>query len=255
MGTGSTSHNLVSSEAGIKALLDVIRAIPAGVPSLFLDLEGVNLCRHGTISLISIFVKPEDCVYLVDVHTLQSAAFTTATSDGTTLKSVLESPDITKVFFDVRNDSDALYHHFGVRLLGVEDVQLMENASRLQSRRRFLNGLARCISRDAPISWEEREEWNEIKQQGVDLFNPDRGGSYEVFNERPLTTEIKDYCVNDVRFLPQLRDKYLGMVCDYFKRSITAQTERRVRHSQHPLYDPHSEDKKYGPWEREWDGD
>jgi len=86
-------------------------------------------------------VQPRNYIYIVDVHKLQSAAFNTATADGTTLKSILESTGIIKVFFDLRNDSDALYHHFGVRLCGVEDIQLMENAARPAFRRRYVNGL------------------------------------------------------------------------------------------------------------------
>jgi len=38
---------------------------------------------------------------------------------GTIAEVILESPDIPKVFFDVRNDSDALYSHFDVSLAGV----------------------------------------------------------------------------------------------------------------------------------------
>jgi hypothetical protein len=38
-----------------------------------------------------------------------SDAFSTAGTNGQTLKTILESETIPKVFFDVRNDSDALY--------------------------------------------------------------------------------------------------------------------------------------------------
>lgn len=47
-----------------------------------------------------------------------------------TPKDILENENIPKVFFDVRDDFDALFAHFGVALKVVEDIQLMESASR-----------------------------------------------------------------------------------------------------------------------------
>ncbi|KAH7176406.1 hypothetical protein EDB81DRAFT_751773 [Dactylonectria macrodidyma] len=47
--------------------------------------------------------------------------------DGPTLKSILESPTIPEVFYDVRKDSDALYSHFDIRLRGIKHLpQLRE---------------------------------------------------------------------------------------------------------------------------------
>jgi GT2 family glycosyltransferase len=45
-------------------------------------------------------------------------------------KAILETNDIHKVFFDVRNDSEASFHRFQICLQGVDDVQLMELATR-----------------------------------------------------------------------------------------------------------------------------
>lgn len=67
-------------------------------------------------------------MYLVDVTTLGRSVFDTAGSDKRTLKHILESEDTIKVFFDIRNDSDALFSLCGVRIGGVEDTQLMELA-------------------------------------------------------------------------------------------------------------------------------
>jgi exonuclease 3'-5' domain-containing protein 1 len=195
-------------------------------------------------------VQPQNCVYLIDVHKLQAAAFITAAADGTTLKSVLESPEIVKVFFDLRNDSDALHHHFGVRLSGVEDIQLMENATRPLFRRRFLNGLDRCITNDAPISLVEKQNWKAAKEKGLELFHPSRGGSYDVFNARPINEDIERYCVIDVQFLPLLRNLYWGRLNDAWKMKVMDETKKRVQDSQSPAYQPQSEDKKFGPWER-----
>ena len=42
------------------------------------------------------------------------------------IRELLEDPDFPKIFFDCRQDSDALFHQFGVLLRGVRDLQLME---------------------------------------------------------------------------------------------------------------------------------
>ncbi|KAF1732555.1 hypothetical protein CRV24_006443 [Beauveria bassiana] len=140
--------------------------------------------------------------YLVDVHCLGPKAFLTLVSDGISLKSVWESSVIPNVFFDVRNDSDDLYSHFNIHLRGIEDLQLMKLAART-SRKKFVSGLAKCIDMDAPLTASERRSLLESKKASQLLFAPEKGGSYEVFNKRPLAEEIVLYCVNDVCILPR----------------------------------------------------
>ena len=205
---------------------------------------------HGSISIVTVYVLPRQHVYLVDVHALGAAAFDTAASDGPTFRAILESPDVTKVFFDVRNDSDALHAHFGIRLRGVEDVQLMENASRPAGRRRFVNGLDRCIERDSGATPAQRQVWQAAKARGLRLFHPSRGGSYEAFNERPLSADLETYCVNDVLFLPVLRTRYLPRLASSWRAKVAEETARRVLESQGPSYVPQAESKKFGPWEK-----
>lgn len=50
----------------------------------------------------------------------------------------------------------------------------------------------------------EIRTWKESKEKGLELFDPGRGGTYEIFNLRPLPNEVIGYCVQDVRFLPKL---------------------------------------------------
>ncbi len=110
-----------------------------------------------------------------------------------------------KVFFDVRNDSDALFAHFGVGLQGVEDVQLMESATRkTRISRRCVSGLANCIEENVQLSSKELTAWKEAK--GV--LKTQYGGSFEAFNNRPIPKDIVSYSVGDVQFLPQLRSKF-----------------------------------------------
>lgn len=73
---------------------------------------------------------------MIDIHALGSSAFETQSTGGQnygrdiSLKDILESPEESKIIFDMRNDSDAWFSHFGIRMEHVMDLQLMENAFR-----------------------------------------------------------------------------------------------------------------------------
>jgi exonuclease 3'-5' domain-containing protein 1 len=54
---------------------------------------------------------------LIDIHILGGKAFSTAGASGKTLKGILESDSIPKVFFNVRNDSDARFFQLSGRNL------------------------------------------------------------------------------------------------------------------------------------------
>ena len=177
---------------------------------MVLDLEGNNLSRHGSLSLVTILVAPRKKVYLVDVTTLTHDAFDSAGSDGSTLRSILES---SEVFFDIRHDFDALFSLYGVRVQGIEDLHLMELALR-NFNRRHINGLAKCIERDSRLGFAEKRAWQRTKEKGRELFDPDRGGSYAMFHLRPLSPAMTKYCVQDVVHMPHLRDVYRAKLCN-----------------------------------------
>ncbi|KAK4906167.1 hypothetical protein LTR49_024653 [Elasticomyces elasticus] len=225
----------LGTTAALKKFLNGLNNCNGQPPRLYVDLEGNNLSRSGTVSLVTILLEPEREVYLVDVTTLGRDAFTTAGEGGRTLKSVLESRDIVKVFFDIRNDSDALFGLYEIRVAGIEDLQLMELASRNFSKR-HVNGLAKCIERDSTIPFVERRRWQSVKDNGKHLFDPQKGGSYAVFDQRPLSKDILEYCTQDVTFMPHLRDTYRRKLCDAWWRKIETETEERIQLSQSPTF-------------------
>lgn len=146
-----TTANLVSDAADLARVLGMLNLSATVPPHLYLDLEGFNLCRHGSISLLTLYDRSQSCVYLIDIHTLGHATFeirsttnkkslyqdiqaidtdsSETDAGGVTLRSILESANIPKVFFDVRNDADALFNIYGINLQGVQDLQVMELAS------------------------------------------------------------------------------------------------------------------------------
>ncbi|RDW68920.1 uncharacterized protein DSM5745_08680 [Aspergillus mulundensis] len=242
----TTQPKLIDTMPKLKDLLSHLNeSLPNNPPSLYIDLEGRALSRHGSISIMQIFHLPLDQIYLVDVHTLGAAAFTTPADSKTdtnqaqpgpqpctlSLKSILESPSVEKAFFDVRADSDALYAQYGIYLAGIQDIQLMELAARTHDRT-LLWGLGKCILRDAGLSTSGAGILRRIKRRGLRLSTPERGGSYDVFNERPMSQGMIDYCALDVGVLPRLWGVYSrrlrGKRGAVWRERIREETRRRV---------------------------
>lgn len=119
----------------------------------------------------------------------------------------------------------------------------MELASRTFGKRN-VNGLTRCIERDGTIHLVERKRWQAVKDKGKNLFDPNRGGSYTVFDQRPLSEEVKDYCTQDVTFM---REVYRRRLCDAWLLKFEAETEARIRLSQSPSFDGKGQHMALGP--------
>jgi len=195
-------------------------------PLLYIDVEGCDLCRHGTVSLIQIHIPTIQMTFILDVFVLGADVFTASIDPSITLKSILESPEIIKCFFDVRNDSDALYNIYHISMTSVVDLQILENATRRGSKR-LLNGLSRTIRTDAGLAKDVLAKWVEVKQSGKEIFDPPadpvstengvksevaniapsdavREKIFKAFEIRPLPQALIEYCINDVIHLPRL---------------------------------------------------
>lgn len=236
---------LIDSVSSLKSFLENLPPCNGVRPDLYIDLEGDDLCRQGTLSLVTVFVECRNSVHLIDVTTLRQQAFSTADTSARTLQGILEANDVIKVFFDIRNDSDALFSHYGVRVQGIEDVQLMELATRGGSKR-LVNGLARCIESNPDIGYQERRAWATVKQRGQLLFRSGKDG-YAIFDRRPFPPEIQEYCVQDVTFLPKLRDSYRAKLCNASWRRIQEETMARIALSQSHSYNGKGRHMALGP--------
>lgn len=212
--------------------------------SLYLDLEGSNLGRHGSISLLTVLVHPGNQVHLIDLLTLGSAAFTTSSAGGATLKSILGDPEVPKYFWDLRNDADALWSLFNVGLANVTDIQLLENASRGSRDNTFLSGLDTAVRLDLPqLRPAERQRWARTKQ-AVKARMP----AAQVFSAWPLDAETVEYCVNDVRYLPALQAVYERRISPRGLAMAKDHSLQRAVEVRSPSYDPQSPNKARGPW-------
>lgn len=239
--------HIVDSENGVAALIDCLECLPTQPPSLYLDIEGVRLSRHGSISIIQLLVLPQNYIFLIDVFLLKEAAFSTTNDAGTSLRSILESAQVPKVFFDVRNDSDALFAHFQISLQAVHDVQLLELATYPYLRKR-VHGLGACIERDAQLAPQDLAVWKATKHRGHLYFVPEHGGSYEVFNFRPMLQDIVDYCTQDVVYLPVLWEIYTQKLSAKWMKKVLRESRERIVASQKASYEPEGRHKALSPW-------
>jgi exonuclease 3'-5' domain-containing protein 1 len=195
-----TNYLLVDT---VEKVVDAIVAIRK-YKFIAIDLEGVDLCREGRVSIIQITSR-ENFVYLFDITTLKEKAF----EHG--LKSLLEDVTVGKVFFDLRADCDALFHQFQVHPKNVLDCQIAFMKAPEQRRSRFNIGFRKALLVTGVLSAKQREKMAAIKEAGNKLFSPEHGGSYEVFDARPLAPELLDYLVTDVVVLLDLLEEQLRL--------------------------------------------
>jgi exonuclease 3'-5' domain-containing protein 1 len=227
----------------ISSLPDLRVFLSSTPPSstFYLDLEGKSLSRNGTLSLLTVLVLPTQAASIIDVQTLGDSAFTTPGIGGKTLKAILEDPHTSKCFWDVRNDADALWAHHKVRLAGVTDVQLLENASRFGDKT-YLRGLDKCVERDLGLKFMEVHRWVKTKKE-VQALMPN-----DVFARRPLDPKTMQYCVNDVVHLPALHNLYAKRITSEWLGKAIDESGRRVVEACGSAYEPQSEKKRFGPW-------
>ncbi|KAH8742804.1 ribonuclease H-like domain-containing protein [Diaporthe sp. PMI_573] len=237
MALSTSAATLISTTAELKAY---VSSIPPS-STLYLDLEGKSLCRHGTISLMTILPHPEGVLRLVDVLSLGESAFTTTSKDGKSLKSIFEDPGIPKCFWDLRNDADALWALYKVGLAGVIDIQLLENASRIGDKT-YLCGLEKAIRLDMKLGFTELNRWTSSKREIKSLM------SANVFTIRPVEAKTVQYCTDDVIYLPALHDFYLRRISSDWLAKAEEESTRRVDEAHAPTYEPQSATKTLGPW-------
>eukprot|EP00434_Breviolum_minutum_P023551 symbB.v1.2.020776.t1/scaffold1767.1/size102399/1 len=121
-----------------------------------------------------------------------------------------DNTKILKLWFDPRNDVDALYHQFGVASQNIYDLQLAEVALRRCSgdyAERVLS-LQNCLLKCEGLDENQKAFAGTIKEWGKDLFEPKQGGSYKVFQDRPLRDEILIYAAHDSRYMRVLYECY-----------------------------------------------
>jgi exonuclease 3'-5' domain-containing protein 1 len=115
----------------------------------------------------------------------------------------------------------------------------MELATRKGSKD-FVTGLAKCIEIDSPVSAAAKAEWQHTKGASR-LYDPKKGGRYEIFNDRPIRPEIVQYCAWDIALLPGLYNVYNAKLRlpgeTFWQVQVREATKDRIKLAQSPGYD------------------
>jgi exonuclease 3'-5' domain-containing protein 1 len=228
-------YTLCDTTASIHALLDILAQ--AQTKQIYLDFEGVNLCKSGKMCIGQLLLHGSPHVYLLDITILGPLVFSTQ-KDGQSLSSIFRNTEWKKVMFDPKNDIDAMFHQFGVMPVNVICLQLADIArDRMNGEyRRLCNGLGKVLGMVLPYS--TASGLKRIKEAGKKLFAPECGGSYAVFEERPLKPDLVAYCVGDVRCLETLYEKLVGPLSLVWMDWLSKESFKRTQACLKPGYSP-----------------
>ncbi|KAL2060643.1 hypothetical protein VTL71DRAFT_9284 [Oculimacula yallundae] len=181
------------------------------VPQLALDSEGNNLGRNGTLTLLQLYVRCFDHTYVFDILELgKEVALDTKSADGSSLRGLLESPKHFQVWWDPRNDQDALFHLLGVTLPAGRVLNLALIAVGVIGYERGRGyshriSLINCIGTEGTAWMTENalKEWLQISWSAKAEL---QACDYDCFDERPLSAENWGYAADDVNQQLKLYD-------------------------------------------------
>ncbi|KAJ8058248.1 hypothetical protein OCU04_012442 [Sclerotinia nivalis] len=166
------------------------------------------------------------------------------TPEYISLKTLFESPYISKILFDVRDISHFLYTKCDISLAGVKDIQLMELAVRAGGKDK-LRGLAKCVELHSPLPSAVKKEW-EAKRTALQKIEIRTRG------QRPMEPEVMQYYALSVDMLPRVYDvlrKKLEPGNESFWRShVEAETNERIKEAKNPQYNMQEQGRVYSPW-------
>lgn len=259
------SRTIVNTAFLLRKMLDDISSVySTPKPALFLDCDGRRLCRTGPLAILELYLNTpsRSHTYIIHVDVLEDRTFSTLSTNGQyMLRKILEDPALPKIFFDVRMDADALYGQYGIALAGTIDLQLMELSARALRDGRSdgrLHSLARCLDRDSGLDPAEIARLTSARSRGKTLWDPALGGTYDVFETKPLSPAILAYCEANVRVMPRLFEVYnarLGNKVSLAEREdhdacrILKASQDRVAMARGPPREATSK----GPWD-DWSG-
>jgi exonuclease 3'-5' domain-containing protein 1 len=233
---------LVDDEQKLEDMLDSI-----GVPErVNVDFEGVELCKTGRVCLGQVHVAETDVVYVVDFVTITNPF----TACGGRLKELFESSATLKVFFDPRNDIDGIANQYGVtKTRNIVCLQLAEVAYRKSrgEQTTFVHGLGRVMDSNLVLPYVKKTKAIEIKEAGRRLFAPERGGAYDIFEERPLREDLLLYSGADVYFFDNLYEMMFQRLPSGLQTKVINASTRRLTEYLKPGYCAKGREKAIAP--------
>lgn len=199
---GATTTHFIDTKDGVSRMTKAI--LSEKTPEIAIDFEGVDLCRDGELCIAQI--SDGKSTWIVDITTLGDTAFESGLSD------LFERTDLLKVGFDGRADADALFHLHKTKLNFFYDIQIAscKRQDSQQCRRdRFVHGLGKATTRFLLNDPKRAAEMTRTKEVGLGLFAPERGGSYDVWKQRPMNPALVAYAAADVALLLEMKRTWL----------------------------------------------
>lgn len=158
---------------------------------------------HGAICMLQLRAAGSKEVYLVDLHTLlhgPGSSASSASDVSQVLSRLLSDRGPLKLLWDVRKDSEALNRELtGLTLGNTLDLQCVEGSAvwlTCGARRRL--GLSTAMQRYLPHISEPPGH--------AKILDAMKNGNWKGWDERPLSTEMKEYAAFDVQHLDALHD-------------------------------------------------
>jgi len=234
----------ITTENDILSFVDyAVQSIQQTTAVISLDCEGNHLSREGTLSQVTLSFAPECQIVHLDFTVLGKKLFTTPGGSNITFQHILESIDIPILVWDVRGDSDSIYHHANVRLEGIIDLQVMKWACNLLDSMgpdslkfvRALNrlpSLADAVSQDLSLSDSEWSEWKKGKEEGRQYCELH---GWKEYDKRPLAQVLRKYAAGDVVYLPHLYVVYYQKLSPYPQLMIWVIEQSSLRAHQSTL--------------------
>ncbi|TAQ90791.1 hypothetical protein B7494_g846 [Chlorociboria aeruginascens] len=125
MGSTPPPGKRVDTVARMETLLNNLSNLKSYVSELF-DTRGNNLGRHGPISTLKLSLACMPCpTMIMDVTTLMEDIFVAVSKNGNSLRRIMEDSLTSKLFVDFRQDSDALFTHYSIKIQYPVDLQLV----------------------------------------------------------------------------------------------------------------------------------
>ncbi|KZZ94179.1 3'-5' exonuclease [Moelleriella libera RCEF 2490] len=237
---------VVNTVEDVAKVAEAIGPLHKEPPSLYVSLAGLRTDRFGvTAPKLSIYPFPAGPIFVVDMLQMKERAINTVGKCGTSLKDFLEGNG-TKCFFDVRHDSNVLYCLYKIKLDGVQDIVLMELATRPRSGR-FVSALWKCIKNDAQLFAAEKSAQVESKEKGLQVIDPNRGGSSNAFFGLHMRPALIDDCAKSVQSLPQLWKHYYSQLDREWRIKVAEQSMKRLEESWKDTFDGSRLDMVSGP--------
>jgi len=194
------------------------------------DSEGVNLSRTGECTIVTIQgfdgAKKETRIYVIDVHVL--GADVVFSKEHPSLRPILENSNLTKVTFDCRTDSDAIFHQYGVSLAGTFDLQIFDQAVRIHNGKLPPQRNSYICNGGIPFlpSMEKVLQRYSIETSIQKSSAPHRQ-SAEIWKQRPLSSASIEYAGNDVHIIKLLWCKMRSTNVSDILMKRTVQHSRR----------------------------